>query len=99
MKTPKKKINVAESLISNRKRKAVDIPSEEPNMRRMTMTVEEMGKELGVSRSIAYELSKQPGFPAFSIGRRTLVSRDGLEKWIETQCQSGRSVILQPIEK
>lgn len=71
----------------------------ETDQPRMTMSVEEMGKELGVSRSIAYELTKQPGFPSFSIGHRTLVSRDGLKQWIKTQCQSGRSVILQPVEK
>ena len=54
----------------------------------MMMTVEEMGKELGISRATAYELSQRPDFPSFSIGRRVLVSRDGLLKWIEKQYSS-----------
>ena len=55
---------------------------------RMVMTVEEMGKELGISRATAYELVQRPDFPSFSIGRRVLVSRDGLLKWIEKQYTS-----------
>ena len=55
---------------------------------RMVMTVEEMGKELGLSRATAYELVQRPDFPSFSIGRRVLVSRDGLLKWIEKQYTS-----------
>ena len=54
----------------------------------MMMTVEEMGKELGISKATAYELSQRPDFPSFSIGRRILISRDGLLKWIEKQYSS-----------
>ena len=65
---------------------------------RMTMSVEEMGMELGISRATAYELSQKPGFPSFSIGRRVLVSRDGLQKWIAQQ-YSGTVEILQTDEE
>lgn len=61
-----------------------------PSPPRMVMTVEEMGKELGISRATAYELSQRTDFPSFSIGRRVLVSRDGLLKWIEKQYSSER---------
>ena len=59
-----------------------------PSPPRMVMTVEEMRKELGISRATAYELTQQPDFPSFSIGRRVLVSCDGLLKWIEKQYSS-----------
>ena len=83
--------NIAERLKGKRCRQAHSpVPTEkitpEPSSHpRMVMTVEEMGKELGISRATAYELSQRPDFPSFSIGRRILVSRDGLLKWIEKQ--------------
>ena len=65
----------------------------------MTMTVEEMGTELGVSRSTAYSLVQQPGFPSFAIGRRVLVSREGLQKWIERQCDGSGQAFFSDVEK
>lgn len=35
-----------------------------------------------------YELVKTPGFPAFSVGRKIVVSRPGLEAWIAEQIKS-----------
>lgn len=87
-------VNIAERL-AGKKRKRTPMPSvpaaAEPAPHappRMVMTVEEMGKELGISRATAYELVQRPDFPSFSIGRRVLVSRDGLLKWIEKQYTS-----------
>lgn len=87
-------VNIAERL-AGKKRKRIPPPSApaaaEPVLLappRMVMTVEEMGKELGISRATAYELVQRPDFPSFSIGRRVLVSRDGLLKWIEKQYTS-----------
>ena len=48
--------------------------------------VEDMADELTIGRSIAYDLVQQPGFPSFMIGRRVLVSRKGLQEWIDRQC-------------
>lgn len=56
---------------------------------KMTLTIEEMAEELNISRPSAYELVKQDNFPAFSIGRRLLVSRKGLQEWIDEQCKAG----------
>lgn len=53
----------------------------------MTMTVEAMMTELNISRKTAYDLVKQDGFPAFRIGSRILVNREGLQRWIDQQCQ------------
>lgn len=52
-------------------------------MNKLTMTVKELQEYLGVGRVKAYELVNSSGFPTVRIGRKILVSRDGLEKWIE----------------
>lgn len=55
------------------------------------MTVKEMAMYLRVSLPTAYELVKSRGFPAFKIGRRTLISERGLQDWIANQCKGGRN--------
>lgn len=55
---------------------------------KMTLTVEEMAEELNISNPTAYNLVKQKPFPAFHIGQRILVNRDGLQRWIDAQCQA-----------
>ncbi|MCL1877781.1 MAG: helix-turn-helix domain-containing protein [Defluviitaleaceae bacterium] len=54
-------------------------------MEKLTMTVKEMGKRLGISTGKAYELAKSEGFPVIYIGRRMVVPTEGLMRWIETQ--------------
>ena len=106
MKENRMNLNIAENLAGRKKRRST-IParkasgdSQKMNSEpRMTMTVEEMGAELGVSRSTAYSLSQQPGFPSFAIGRRVLVSREGLQKWIERQCEGSAQIFLPDVEK
>ena len=95
MKDNRSSYNIAERLAGKRTRRAQhsSVPAEAavpaaPSPPRIVMTVEEMGKELGISRATAYELSQRPDFPSFYIGRRVLVSRDGLLKWIEKQYSS-----------
>lgn len=55
----------------------------------MAMSVEDMADELAIGRNIAYQLVQEPGFPSFLIGRRVLVSRKGLQEWIDAQCKKG----------
>jgi len=43
-----------------------------------TLTVEPAAKELGISRSSAYEAARRGDIPAIVIGRRVLVLRCGL---------------------
>ena len=103
MKDNRGSYNIAERLTGKKSRQACssappeDIDAAFPPRPRMVMTVEEMGKELGISRATAYELTQRPDFPSFSIGRRVLVSRDGLQKWIEKQYSSkspGRDAVI-----
>lgn len=56
-----------------------------PSVPRLTLTVEEAADELHISRPVAYELVKEPDFPSFRIGKRILVNRLGLQRWIDNQ--------------
>jgi len=47
---------------------------------RLTLTVEEAAKLLGIGRQLAYERVKTGEIPAIKIGRRLLVPRSALEK-------------------
>lgn len=51
---------------------------------RLTLSVSEAAEELGISTKTAYDLTHLDGFPVIRIGRRTLVSRDGLRRWVES---------------
>ena len=97
--------NIAERLAAKKRKKTVvpmppeAVASPMPSPPRMVMTVEEMGRELGISRATAYELSRHLDFPSFTIGRRVLVSRDGLSKWIEKQYTAKHPKSPETIEK
>lgn len=52
---------------------------------RLTMTVKEMSEALGINLTAAYALAGQAGFPAIKIGKRILIPREGLRRWIDTQ--------------
>lgn len=58
---------------------------------KLTLSVTEAAKRLGVSRTTMYHLVKIKGFPTVQIGNRVLVSVKGLEKWVEEQAQKGWS--------
>ena len=47
------------------------------------LTVPEMAVFLRISRSAAYALANQKGFPAKRIGRRIIVSKSKLIAWLE----------------
>lgn len=50
---------------------------------KMTLTVEQMADELNISKPTAYNLVKSEGFPAFAIGHRLLINRQGLQQWLD----------------
>lgn len=56
---------------------------------KLTYSVPEAAKILGVSASKMYEVVKIDGFPTIKIGGRLLVSAKGLEHWIDEQSQRG----------
>ena len=81
---------------SSRAPQYIPKPQEKPKYRGMAMSVEDMAEELAIGRNIAYELVQQPGFPSFQIGRRVLVSRKGLQDWIDVQCKKSSDASLIP---
>ena len=52
-------------------------------MERLTMTVKEMGKQLGISLPKAYELTHIKGFPMIQVGRRKIILVEKFLKWLD----------------
>ncbi len=48
----------------------------------LLLTVKEAAKLLRISRNLAYELVAQGRLPSICLGRRILIPRHGLERWI-----------------
>ncbi len=51
-------------------------------MEKATMTVKELQTHLGVGRVTAYQLCNSTGFPTIRIGRKVLISCEGLKRWL-----------------
>ena len=55
---------------------------------KMTVSVEEMAEMLGISRSVAYQLIKEDGFPVIRVSeRRLIIPVKSLEKWLEEKAE------------
>ena len=51
---------------------------------KMTVSVEEMAVMLGISRSVAYQLTHEKGFPCIRVSeRRLIIPIKSLERWLE----------------
>ena len=51
---------------------------------RLTLTVEEAARLLGISRAFAYELIARDELPSLRFGRRVVVPRKALERLLES---------------
>ena len=50
---------------------------------KLTYSVEELSKSLGISKPVAYELIKREGFPAIRVSeRRIIIPVDALRSWL-----------------
>ena len=47
------------------------------------LNAETVANVLGIAMSSAYELMKEPDFPALRIGKRLMVPKDKLAAWID----------------
>ena len=56
---------------------------------KVTLSVTETAAALGVSRPTVYQLIKRADFPVLRVGGRTLISSDGLRKWVAAQTVGG----------
>ena len=58
-------------------------------MEKLTLSVAEAAKVVGISDRYMYDLVKTEGFPTIRVGRRLLVSAPGLMRWLEAKAQKG----------
>lgn len=49
----------------------------------LVLDMKDMQKVLGISRTTAYQLVHEDGFPAFRSGNRIKISKEALFKWME----------------
>lgn len=61
-------------------------------MEKLALNIKELMEALCISRTTAYELIKQEGFPTFRIGRKILIDRAGLERWLKEQQEKNEVV-------
>ena len=52
-------------------------------MRREVLTVSEVAKTLGIGRNSAYELIRQHKLPALRLGRRIVIPRVALQRFLD----------------
>lgn len=57
---------------------------------RMTMGAAEAALELGLNIKVVYALARTDDFPAFHIGRKVRISREGLALWIAERAKEAR---------
>jgi excisionase family DNA binding protein len=60
----------------------------ETDIKKVALNLSELQVALGIGRSKAFELTRQPGFPAVRIGRRILIPVDALNEWLAEQVKS-----------
>ncbi len=56
----------------------------------LMLSVPELASVLGISRTRAYELAREKGFPSLTIGARIIVPRDKLIAWIDEKSSGGK---------
>ena len=52
------------------------------NGEKLTCSVKEMAGMLGIGMNAAYTLANSDGFPAIRIGKKLIISVDGLREWV-----------------
>lgn len=60
----------------------------EYSMEKVTMSVQELSAQLGISLPRAYALAKSPGFPSIRIGMRILIPVDAFREWLAARCDT-----------
>lgn len=60
---------------------------------KIMLTVPEAAQILRIDKVTVYELAKTSGFPALRIGRRVLIPREALMRWIEANAMNKQAAI------
>ncbi len=61
------------------------------DVERLTVTVPEAGRILGISRGQAYEMARTGGIPVVRLGKRLVVPRKKLMAMLEPSGQDGQA--------
>ena len=56
---------------------------------KLTYSVPEAAKALGISVTKMYQIIRMEGFPVVTLGSRHLIPIKGLERWLEAQTPGG----------
>lgn len=51
-------------------------------MEKVTISVQELSAQMGISLPKAYELVKMPGFPTIRVGTRILIPVEAYREWL-----------------
>lgn len=54
-------------------------------MERMTLSVAEVQKALGIGKSAVYALINREGFPKIRMGRKFIIPREAFLRWLDQQ--------------
>lgn len=58
-------------------------------MEPLAVSAAEAAHLLGISKPKVYDLMGREDFPSFKLGGRTLISVEGLRRWVDTQAEGG----------
>ena len=64
---------------------------EERAVKKLTLTVAEAAKMMGLDKVKVYALCKTEDFPSLTIGKRILIPREALENWLNNKA-TGKGV-------
>ena len=60
---------------------------------KLTLSVSELATSLGISKPLAYELTRREGFPAVRVSeRRIIIPVDRLKVWLNTNATDGGAI-------
>ena len=61
------------------------------DVERVTFTVAEAAKMLGINRIKMYEITRRADFPSIRLGRRIVIPRRAFENWLESAALEKKS--------
>lgn len=59
------------------------------NVNRKIYTVPELAEIMRIGKAAAYQLVKEPGFPAIKVGKRVVIPAASFFRWLERQAEGG----------
>ena len=59
----------------------------------MMISVSQVAKVLGISRTRSYELVNEKGFPKIKIGTRIVVPKDEFQLWIQNKLRKDKNYV------